>query len=187
MVLQVRADDQAAVLACLDSYGLGDCSRVIGRVEQDHNDIQIIADGREQFRAARIDLHRAWSEVSWKMQRLRDNPDCADAEYERILDITDPGLHAELSFDLGENPAVKAILAGSRPQVAILREQGVNGQLEMAAAFDRAGFSAVDVTMRSRFFISLGCGICLNFFSSIRSDSRWVCVTVVRCWQHLRN
>ena len=147
VVLQARADDQAAVLACLDSYGLGDCSRVIGRVEQDHNDIQIIADGREQFRAARVDLHRAWSEVSWKMQRLRDNPDCADTEYERILDITDPGLHAEVSFDLSENPAVKAILSGSRPRVAILREQGVNGQLEMAAAFDRAGFSAVDVTM----------------------------------------
>ena len=147
VVLQARADDQAAVLACLDSYGLGDCSRVIGRVEQDHNDIQIIAEGREQFRAARVDLHRAWSEVSWKMQRLRDNPDCADTEYERILDITDPGLHAEVSFDLSENPAVKAILSGSRPQVAILREQGVNGQLEMAAAFDRAGFSAVDVTM----------------------------------------
>ena len=147
VVLQVRADDQAAVLARLDSYGLGGCSRVIGRVEQDHNDIQIIADGREQFRAARADLHRAWSEVSWKMQRLRDNPDCADTEYERILDITDPGLHAEVSFDLSENPAVKAILSGSRPRVAILREQGVNGQLEMAAAFDRAGFSAVDVTM----------------------------------------
>jgi phosphoribosylformylglycinamidine synthase len=147
VVLQVRADDQAAVLACLDSFGLGGCSRVIGRVEQDHDDIQIIAGGREQYRAARVDLHRAWSEVSWKMQRLRDNPGCADFEYERILDITDPGLHAEVSFDLGENPAVKAILSGSRPRVAILREQGVNGQIEMAAAFDRAGFSAVDVTM----------------------------------------
>ena len=147
VVLQVRADDQAAVLGCLDSYGLSGCCRVIGRVEQGHNDIQIIANGREQYRAARVDLHRAWSEVSWKMQRLRDNPDCADFEYERILDTTDPGLHAEESFDLVENPAIKAILSGSRPRVAILREQGVNGQLEMAAAFDRAGFSAVDVTM----------------------------------------
>ena len=148
VVLQVRADDQAAVLTCLDSYGLGECSRVIGRVGQDHDDIQIIADGREQFRAARVDLHRAWSEVSWKMQRLRDNPDCADQEYERILDTTDPGLHAKITFDAGENPAIEAILSGrSRPRIAILREQGVNGQLEMAAAFDHAGFSAVDVTM----------------------------------------
>jgi phosphoribosylformylglycinamidine synthase len=147
VVLQVRADDQAAVLGCLDSYGLGGSCRAIGRVGQGHNDIQIIANGREQYRAARVDLHRAWSEVSWKMQRLRDNPDCADFEYERILDTTDPGLHAEESFDLVENPAIKAILSGSRPRVAILREQGVNGQLEMAAAFDRAGFSAVDVTM----------------------------------------
>ena len=147
VVLQVRADEYPAVLACLDNYGLGTCSRAIGRVEPSHNDIKIIANGREQYCAARIDLHRAWSEVSWKMQRMRDNPDCADSEYERILDSSDPGLHADVTFDLVENPAVKSILSGSRPRVAILREQGVNGQIEMAAAFDRAGFSSVDVTM----------------------------------------
>ena len=147
VVLQVRADEYPAVLACLDNYGLGTCSRAIGRVEPSHNDIKIIANGREQYFAARIDLHRAWSEVSWKMQRMRDNPDCADSEYERILDSSDPGLHADVTFDLVENPAVKSILSGSRPRVAILREQGVNGQIEMAAAFDRAGFSSVDVTM----------------------------------------
>ncbi|GIS87483.1 MAG: hypothetical protein CM1200mP18_01930 [Gammaproteobacteria bacterium] len=140
-------DEYPAVLACLDNYGLGTCSRAIGRVEPSHNDIKIIANGREQYCAARIDLHRAWSEVSWKMQRMRDNPDCADSEYERILDSSDPGLHADVTFDLVENPAVKSILSGSRPRVAILREQGVNGQIEMAAAFDRAGFSSVDVTM----------------------------------------
>jgi phosphoribosylformylglycinamidine synthase len=81
------------------------------------------------------------------MQALRDNPDCAQEEYDRILDSKDPGLAIELSYDLAEDIAAPYINAGIRPAIAILREQGVNGHLEMAAAFDRAGFRAVDVTM----------------------------------------
>ena len=77
------------------------------------------------------------------MQKLRDNPECAQEEYDRILDAGDPGLSVQLSFD----PRQAVAYAGARPRIAILREQGVNGQVEMAAAFDRAGFDAVDVHM----------------------------------------
>jgi len=81
------------------------------------------------------------------MQSLRDNPECAQQEYDRILDDTDPGLSALLTFKPADDISAPYIATGVRPPVAILREQGVNGQLEMAAAFDRAGFRAVDVTM----------------------------------------
>ena len=81
------------------------------------------------------------------MQQLRDNPECARQEFDRILDAADPGLHAQLTFDPDENIAAPYVGTGARPKVAILREQGVNGQIEMAAAFDRATFEAVDVHM----------------------------------------
>jgi phosphoribosylformylglycinamidine synthase len=81
------------------------------------------------------------------MQALRDNPECARQEFERILDRADPGLGAQLSFDPGDDIAAPFINSGNRPRLAVLREQGVNGQVEMAAAFDRAGFRAVDVHM----------------------------------------
>jgi phosphoribosylformylglycinamidine synthase len=81
------------------------------------------------------------------MQKLRDNPQCAQQEYDRILDKSDPGLNAHLTFDPSLNISAPYIAAGKYPKMAILREQGVNGQLEMAAAFDRAGFEAHDVHM----------------------------------------
>jgi phosphoribosylformylglycinamidine synthase len=81
------------------------------------------------------------------MQKLRDHPECARQEYDRILDNGEPGLHASLTFDPQEDIAAPYVASGVRPRVAILREQGVNGQIEMAAAFDRAGFAAVDVHM----------------------------------------
>jgi phosphoribosylformylglycinamidine synthase len=81
------------------------------------------------------------------MQALRDNPECAREEYERILDAGNPGLHAKLSFDSGADLAAPNAARGARPRIAILREQGVNGHVEMAAAFDRAGFDATDVHM----------------------------------------
>ena len=95
----------------------------------------------------RIDLQRAWSETSYLIQSLRDNPDCAQQEYDRILDAADPGLNAVLTFEPAEDIAAPYIATGARPRIAILREQGVNGQIEMAAAFDRAGFDAIDVHM----------------------------------------
>ncbi|HEY9050993.1 MAG TPA: phosphoribosylformylglycinamidine synthase subunit PurQ, partial [Gammaproteobacteria bacterium] len=84
---------------------------------------------------------------TYHMQALRDNPQCAKQEYDLILDAKDPGLNTKLTFDINENIAAPFIIEGKKPRVAILREQGVNGQIEMAAAFDRAGFSAIDVHM----------------------------------------
>jgi phosphoribosylformylglycinamidine synthase len=81
------------------------------------------------------------------MQQLRDNPDCVQQEYDRILDAADPGISPKLAFDPDEDVAAPFIGKGARPRIAILREQGVNGQTEMAAAFDRAGFAAIDVHM----------------------------------------
>ena len=94
-----------------------------------------------------MNLHRAWSETSFRMQSLRDNPQTAREEYDRLLDTADPGLSATLTFDPEAKIAAPYIGKGAKPRMAILREQGVNGQVEMAAAFDRAGFAAVDVTM----------------------------------------
>ena len=95
----------------------------------------------------RVELHRAWSATTHALQRLRDNPDAADQEYARLLDTDDPGLAPRLTFDAEQDVAAPYIATGERPRVAILREQGVNGQVEMAAAFDRAGFDAYDVHM----------------------------------------
>ena len=96
---------------------------------------------------ARIDLHRAWSATTHELQRLRDNPESVDQEYARRLDAADPGLSPVLTFDPAADVAAPFIATGARPAIAILREQGVNGQVEMAAAFDRAGFAAIDVHM----------------------------------------
>jgi phosphoribosylformylglycinamidine synthase len=112
-----------------------------------HDRIRIRAHGNTLLDASRIDLHRAWSATTHAMQRLRDNPDCADQEYARLLDATDPGISPHLTFDPADDIAAPYIGTGARPAIAILREQGVNGQVEMAAAFDRAGFDAIDVHM----------------------------------------
>ncbi|HKB59343.1 MAG TPA: phosphoribosylformylglycinamidine synthase, partial [Gallionellaceae bacterium] len=109
------------------------------------SEIVITRRGTELFRESAVSLQRIWSATSYHMQKLRDNPACAQAEYDGLLDTSDPGLHAKLTFDPDE-PIAPALLK-SRPRIAVLREQGVNGQVEMAAAFDRAGFQAVDVHM----------------------------------------
>jgi phosphoribosylformylglycinamidine synthase len=92
-------------------------------------------------------LQRSWSETTFRMQQLRDNSDCAQQEYDRIVDAGDPGLNPRLAFAIDDDVAAPFIARGVRPRVAVLREQGINGQVEMAAAFDRAGFDAVDVHM----------------------------------------
>ena len=96
---------------------------------------------------SRIDLQRAWSETSYHVQALRDNPDCARQEFDSLLNKDDAGLHVNLTFDVDENIAAPYLNLNSKPKIAILREQGVNGQVEMAAAFDKAGFTSVDVHM----------------------------------------
>jgi phosphoribosylformylglycinamidine synthase len=109
--------------------------------------ISVSANGAVVLAASRIALHRRWSEVSFRMQSLRDNPDCAREEYSRLLDAQDPGLHARLTYDPSDPVAAPYLRSGARPAVAILREQGVNSQTEMAAVFTRADFDAYDVHM----------------------------------------
>jgi phosphoribosylformylglycinamidine synthase len=110
-------------------------------------EVRLVVNGRAVFAEKRAQLHRAWSSVTHHIQRLRDNPACADAEYDRLLDEGDPGLYARLTFDPAQDVAAPFVASGARPKVAVLREQGVNGQVEMAAAFERAGFAPFDVHM----------------------------------------
>jgi len=145
-VLQVKRSDTAAVIAAFSNAGLASALHVIGSVNHDDR-LKIKKRNRLLLDEPRINLHQAWSETSWRIQRLRDNPACADSEYHTIVDRHDKGLFAKVSFDLNEDIAAPFIATGKRPQIAILREQGVNGHVEMAAAFDRAGFAAVDVHM----------------------------------------
>ncbi|MDR5170964.1 phosphoribosylformylglycinamidine synthase [Methylobacillus flagellatus] len=144
-VLQVHAADADVIVAELEQTLAGRV-HVIG-APASHGDILIHQAGKLVFAESRVALHRAWSETTYQMQKLRDNPQCAQQEYDRLLDERDIGLHAKLSFDPSENIAAPYIATGARPKMAILREQGVNGQVEMAAAFDRAGFNAFDVHM----------------------------------------
>ncbi|WEY40382.1 phosphoribosylformylglycinamidine synthase [Paraburkholderia sp. SUR17] len=145
-VIQVRAAERDVVLGALREHGLSTCSHVIGKPNT-HDTIEIYRDAKKVYSAPRAELQRAWSEVSWRISRLRDNPACADAEYDALLDANDPGITPRLTFDPAEDVAAPFIGKGARPRVAILREQGVNSHLETAYAFDRAGFDAHDVHM----------------------------------------
>ncbi len=143
-VIQVHHEDADDVLLRLEQAGLGHCSQIIGTLRDD--DRIVIRHGeRSVFESTRAVLQQYWSETTREMQALRDNPACAQEEFERIS-AEDPGLHAQLTFDPADDIAAPYI-ERARPRVAILREQGVNGQVEMAAAFHKAGFEAVDVHM----------------------------------------
>ncbi len=146
VVLQVRDSDLPAVRELAESHGLAAAMREIGKPAA-HGDIVIHAAGREIYRSPRIVLQRRWAATSYHMQRLRDNADCARQEYEALLDADDPGICFDPTFDPQEDITAPYINTGAPPRAAILREQGVNGQMEMAAAFDRARFDAVDVHM----------------------------------------
>jgi len=117
----------------------------LGKIHQD-DQITIQNNGIPVFSATRESLQQAWSETSYHIQRLRDNPECAQQEFDAITQ-QDKGLNVNLSFDINEDVAAPYIKTGVKPKIAVLREQGVNGQIEMAAAFDRAGFDAIDVHM----------------------------------------
>lgn len=145
-VLQVRADDKQAVMAALRELGLGACSHIIGKLN-DRGAIEFTRDAKVIYSEKRSSLHRLWSETSWRIARLRDNPECADQEYARLLDESDPGLSPKLTFDLRDNVAAPFIATGVRPRVAILREQGVNSHIETAWVMHQAGFAAIDVHM----------------------------------------
>ncbi|MDQ6923439.1 MAG: phosphoribosylformylglycinamidine synthase [Pseudomonadota bacterium] len=143
-VLQVNQTEEDEVVAAFRDAGLR-CDP-IGRPTRDGR-IRIERNRKLLLDESRIDLHRAWSRTSHAMQRLRDNPASADQEFERLLDAGDPGLTPHLCFDPSEDIAAPYIANGARPKIAVLREQGVNGQVELAAAFNRAGFAAFDVHM----------------------------------------
>ncbi len=144
MVIQIRSGKESAgVQAALRLDGIR--HHVLGYVTTDGR-LRIAAGGHVLLDKTRVELHRAWSETTFHMQRLRDNPECARQEYDRILAEDDPGISPHLSFSIDEDVAA-SFVNKARPKIAILREQGVNGQLEMAAAFDRAGFEAIDVHM----------------------------------------
>lgn len=145
-VIQIKAAHHDDVFNRLTEAGLAEMSTTIGGLNN-AGEVQFAVGGQSIFSEKRVDLHRAWSQTTFRMQQLRDNPRCAQQEYDRIRDTTDPGLHIELSFDINDDIAAPFIQTGVRPKIAILREQGVNGHVEMAAAFDRAGFTAVDVHM----------------------------------------
>ncbi|WP_085682026.1 phosphoribosylformylglycinamidine synthase [Marinobacter salarius] len=145
-VIQVRREDTGFVLQQFSAAGLGDHTSVIGTVNQDDH-IRYTFEGQSVISRPRAGLQRLWAETSYRVQSLRDNADCAQEEFDNLLDSSDPGLHAELTFDLNDDVSAPYINTGASPRVAVLREQGVNGQVEMAAAFDRAGFESVDVHM----------------------------------------
>ncbi|WP_150137138.1 phosphoribosylformylglycinamidine synthase [Candidatus Enterovibrio altilux] len=145
-VVQVHADQLDAVQSTLGAYGLASCSHIIGTLSDDDM-IRIWNNNTLVFEQNRTELRTIWAETTHQMQTIRDNPSCADQEFATKQDVTNPGLNAMLSFNLEEDIAAPFIAMGARPQMAILREQGVNSHVEMAAAFDRAGFTTKDVHM----------------------------------------
>ncbi len=150
-VIQVANADIDAVQAVLAEYGLASCSHLLGSVSAS-DAIVVTAGDTLVIERNRTELRTIWAETTHKMQAMRDNPTCADQEYAAKSDNSDPGLNVKLSFDINQDVAAPYIAAamvntGAKPKMAILREQGVNSHVEMAAAFDRAGFDAVDIHM----------------------------------------
>jgi len=143
-LVQIRRSDRDAVLAILQKYRL--TFHFVGTLNT-YDELRIWLEGALLFHEKRTVLWQRWSEVSRRIARLRDDEACAESEFEALGDAQDPGLHCVLTFDPDEDPAAPFVATGVRPRVAILREQGVNSHREMAAAFDAAGFEAVDVTM----------------------------------------
>ena len=146
-VIEVREQELVRVFEVLAYHGLTELAAAIGRPTPEPT-IRLVHDGTVLVASDRSSLRALWSDTTYRMQRLRDDPSCADEEHAARLDADDPGLFARATFALEDDVAAPFVArAAARPRVAILREQGVNGQIEMAAAFDRAGFAAVDVHM----------------------------------------
>lgn len=144
-VFQVKASDKAAVQAILETFGLTAMTHWIGTVSI-NDQVQIQSNGQTLLDMPRKQLQKWWAETSYRMQALRDNENCAKQEFDAIDNDAATQIAPVVPFDINED--ITAEFSGQpRPKVAILREQGVNGQQEMAAAFDRAGFEAVDVHM----------------------------------------
>ncbi|MCC5871977.1 MAG: phosphoribosylformylglycinamidine synthase [Gammaproteobacteria bacterium] len=142
-VIQVRADRSESVFRMLEERDLSGCVTDLGSPRSDEV-IEVRGGGRVWIQSDRATLQQVWAETSQRLQALRDDPDCAAEEFARI-ESDDPGLRPKVAFDMSEDVAAPLIGTGARPRIAVLREQGVNGQVEMAAAFHLAGFEAVDL------------------------------------------
>jgi phosphoribosylformylglycinamidine synthase len=145
VVLQVATGRVGECFKVLERHGLAQLTRDVA-APAPGDAVRLSANGTVLHTASRTALHRRWSEVSYRMQEMRDNPECAREEYSRLEDAGDPGLHARLTYDPGED-VTAPFIGGARPAIAVLREQGVNSHTEMAAVFTRAGFDAYDVHM----------------------------------------
>ncbi|MGN1393528.1 MAG: phosphoribosylformylglycinamidine synthase [Succinivibrionaceae bacterium] len=145
-VIQVKTEKKEDVLNILSGHGLGNCSYTIGTL---NNEDRIIfrRNGSDIINETRTYFRSIWAETTYHMQALRDNPACARSEFDAKSDAKDPGLNVSLTFDVNEDVAAPYIVKNVAPKIAILREQGVNSQNEMAAAFNRAGFDCIDVHM----------------------------------------
>jgi phosphoribosylformylglycinamidine synthase len=149
-VIQIRESDADAIHAVFAEHGIEDCCTDIGLINNEDT-IRFSRGGEVVLENSRTYYRTTWAQTTYRMQSLRDNPECAQQEHDVKFDTEDPGLTAELTFDINEDIVAKLIaqdaLKGTNPKIAILREQGVNSHVEMAAAFDRAGFVAIDVHM----------------------------------------
>ncbi len=145
-VIQVLDRDIEKVSAVLAENDIAAITHEIGTVNTTDM-IEFNRNGVAVFADSRVAMRTTWASTTFEMQKLRDNPQCAEQEHIAKQDAKDPGLHAVLSYDVNEDIAAPYIAKGIKPKVAILREQGVNSHLEMAAAFTRAGFDAIDVHM----------------------------------------
>jgi phosphoribosylformylglycinamidine synthase len=145
-VIQVRAEQKSDVMNVLRGFNLGACSHIVGKLNN-RDAVEFTRDAKVIYSQPRVELQRLWSETSWRIARLRDNPACADAEYDRILDTSDPGMTPKLTFDPQEDIAAPFLSLSAKPKVAILREQGVNSHIETAYVMHQSGFTAVDVHM----------------------------------------
>ena len=145
-VIQVPSGERDAVMQVLRGAGLSRHAHVVG-MPNTTDEIEIYRDGKRIWGRPRAELGKIWSEVSWRIAARRDNPACAQAEYDQWDDAADPGMQVHVPFDPQKDVAAPYVSRGARPKVAILREQGCNSHVEMAWAFDQAGFEAFDVHM----------------------------------------
>ncbi len=146
LIVEIAEEDRAEFADLVARHGLIECAQRIARPTTAAA-VRVLEDGEVLAEWRWEALFDAWWSVTHAMQRLRDNPESADEERAAVRRFDAPGLQPKLTFDAAEDVAAPYISTGARPRVAILREQGVNGQIEMASAFDRAGFAAVDVHM----------------------------------------
>ncbi len=146
VIVQIATEDRAEFADLVSRHGLIECAQRIARPTTAAT-VRVLRDGEPLVEWRWEALFDAWWSVTHAMQRMRDNPESADEEHAAARRFHAAGLQPKLTFDAAEDVAAPYVATGARPRVAILREQGVNGQIEMAAAFDRAGFAAVDVHM----------------------------------------